>query len=363
MAEMRRAVAASEANGRQEQNGQRAIRQVSAPLQPPPGSDMGGRLVLGQGSRLAALNPFVALMHDDVPPWVMFPMHQHRGVEIVTYGLGGALHHEDSLGNAGTVVACGVERNLFGRGFSHSEAPVGGEHYLGLQLFILLSPSDQQLEPSFQLLAPADVPEVVEDGSHVRVIAGDYTGRRSPLNLRNSTLYLDVQLAPGATTALPVPADFQGFAYVLSGQGHFGTPPVPAAAHQRLLLDAGNTLRVTAADSTDVPLRFVHITGRPIHLSAPERPGPNQQPEDARVRRALGGAAKGCAWLLVRFPLCAGSHCPEVRRLVGRYGRADQERRPAHRHRARFRHQGGGRRLRHGRYDGRADCAGQKDHC
>src|SRR4029079_17549559 len=117
----------------------RAIQSVSPPLKPMPGSDMGSRLVLGQGSGVDALNPFIALMHDDVPHWVMFPMHQHRGVEIITYGVGGALHHEDSLGNAGPVVAGGVERNLFGRGFLHSEAPVGDEHYLGFQLFILLS--------------------------------------------------------------------------------------------------------------------------------------------------------------------------------------------------------------------------------
>lgn len=226
---------------------------------------MGTRIVIGQGSGLDALDPFLALAHDDVPPWVMFPMHNHRGVEIVTYALGGALHHEDSLGNTGTVVAGGVERNLFGRGFSHSEAPVGEEHYLGLQLFILLSPAEQQLEPSFQLLAPHDVPEVAGDGRRIRVIAGEYGGRRSPVALRNPTLYLDVHLTPGATASLPVPADYQGFAYVLSGHGQFGTPSVPAAAHQRLVLDAGTSLRVTADETDPAPSRFVVIAGRPIY--------------------------------------------------------------------------------------------------
>jgi hypothetical protein len=225
---------------------------------------MGGRLVLGQSSGLDALDPFLALMHDDVPPWVMFPMHQHRGVEIVTYALEGGLHHEDSLGNAGTVVAGGVERNLFGRGFSHSEAPVGQEHYRGLQLFILLSPSDQQREPSFQLLAPEDVPEIAENGNHIRVIAGEYGGQRSLLELRNPTLYLDVELAPGGSVVLPVPPDYAGLAYVLSGQGRFGTPEVPAAANQRLVLGAGTALRVAAEGASSVPLRFVTITGKPL---------------------------------------------------------------------------------------------------
>ena len=243
---------------------ERPIRSVSAPLRSPPGSDIGSRLVIGPGSGLDALDPFLALMHDDVPPWVMFPMHQHRGVEIVTYALGGALHHEDSLGNAGTVVAGGVERNLFGRGYSHAEAPAGGEHYLGLQLFILLAPAERQLEPSFQLLAPQDVPEAAVEGGRVRVIAGEYGGRRSPVALRNPTVYLDVQLAPGASALLPVPPDYAGLAYVLSGEGDFGTPATPAAANQRLVLDAGETLRVTAGGSAAAPLRFVVIAGRPI---------------------------------------------------------------------------------------------------
>src|ERR671916_2612750 len=97
----------------------RTIRSVSPPLRPMPGSGMDGRLVLGQGSGLDALDPFIALMNDDVPPWVRFPMHEHRGVEIVTYGLGGALYHEDSLGNTGTVEAGGGGGHLFGRGYAH----------------------------------------------------------------------------------------------------------------------------------------------------------------------------------------------------------------------------------------------------
>ena len=242
---------------------ERAIRAVSPPLQPMAGSDMDGRLVVGQGSGLAALDPFVALMHDDVPPWVHFPMHQHRSVEIVTYGIAGGLYHEDSLGNSGTVVAGGAERNLFGRGYFHSEAPVGGEHYVGFQLFILLKPEEQQLEPTFQLLQPADIPEARQDGVVVRVVAGEFGGMRSPMVLRNPTLYLDVLLDPGRALAIPVPEAFHGLAYVVSGTGTFGTPAQTAGAHQRLVLGPGRDLAVRA-DAT-APLRFILVTGRPIY--------------------------------------------------------------------------------------------------
>lgn len=241
---------------------QRAVTSISPPIQPMPGGEMGSRLVLGQGSGLNALDPFIAMMHDDVPPHVMFPMHPHRGVEIITYGVGGALYHEDSLGNKGTVVAGGVERNLFGRGYYHSEQPVGGEPYLGFQLFILLSREDQQLEPTFQLLAPADVPEVRENGAHVRVIAGSYAGTRSPLTLRNPTLYLDARLDPSAALSVPVPEDYTALVYVLEGEGEFGAIASPASSNQRLVLGAGQALPVTAGAAG---LRFILVSGRPLH--------------------------------------------------------------------------------------------------
>ena len=239
---------------------ERGIASVSPPLRPM-GGGMEGRLVIGQGSGLDALNPFPALMHDGVPPHVMFPPHPHRGVEIVSYCLSGALYHEDSTGNRGTLVAGGVERNLFGRGYEHSERPLGDEYYRGFQLFIALSPEDRQMEPSWQVLAPDEVPEVNLDGAKVRVIAGEFGRTRSPLVLRNPTLYLDVQVAPGAGVAIPVPPEFAGIAYVLSGRGRFGTPAVEAGPHQRLVLGEGRDLRLTAVDES---LRFVLIGGRPI---------------------------------------------------------------------------------------------------
>jgi quercetin 2,3-dioxygenase len=242
----------------------RAILDVSPPLRPMPGGDMGSRLVLGQGSGLDSLNPFIALMHDDVPPHVHFPMHPHRGVEIVTYAVGGALYHEDSLGNKGTVVAGGVERNLFGRGFTHSEAPVGGEHYLGFQLFIALRPEERQADPTWQLLEPGEVPEVRGDGSLVRVVAGEYGGQRSPVTLRNPTFYADVRIDPGARLTLPVPLGFTGLVYLLSGQGEIGSPAVTAGANQRLVLGAGSELSVAALEASSEPLRFVLISGQPL---------------------------------------------------------------------------------------------------
>src|SRR5512147_1293693 len=48
-----------------------------------------------------------------------FPWHPHRGIETVTYMLEGSVDHEDSVGNAGTVCAGGVQWMTAGSGIVH----------------------------------------------------------------------------------------------------------------------------------------------------------------------------------------------------------------------------------------------------
>lgn len=242
----------------------RAALDPSPPLRPMAGTGMDGRLVIGQGSGLAQANPFIALMHDDVPAHVMFPTHPHRWVEVVTYGIAGGLYHEDTLGNRGTVVAGGAERNLFGRGFAHSEQPIGGVPYRGFQLFIGLTEADRNADPTWQLLDPDDIPEVHAPGTCIRVVAGTVDGATSPMALRNPTQYLDVRVDPGHEAVVPIPTGFAGIAYAVEGHGTIGTPPLAIAQHQRVTLGDGDTLRFACDASATESFRAVVITGQPI---------------------------------------------------------------------------------------------------
>jgi redox-sensitive bicupin YhaK (pirin superfamily) len=117
------------------------------------------------------------------------------------------------------------------------------------------------LEPEFQLLRPAEIPEATVGDARVRVIAGTLAGHTSPLALHNPTLYLDVTVPATGRAALPVPAEYAGFLYVLEGRGRFGSPPVEAGAYQRLVLGPGGTVR---AEAEGERLRFVLLAGRPI---------------------------------------------------------------------------------------------------
>jgi redox-sensitive bicupin YhaK (pirin superfamily) len=55
------------------------------------------------GTELKTLDPFLLFDHAFTEIGAGFPDHPHRGFETVSYGLSGIVHHEDFMGNKGTI--------------------------------------------------------------------------------------------------------------------------------------------------------------------------------------------------------------------------------------------------------------------
>ena len=205
-----------------------------------------------------------------------FPWHPHRGIETITYVLAGSVEHGDSLGNRGSLGAGDVQWMTAGSGIMHQEMPQGDTQgrMHGFQLWANLPASLKMTRPRYQDIAATDIPEIVDDdGTTVRVVCGEFWGKRGPVEgVAADPRYLDVFVPPGKKKQLAVERSRHAFAYVFSGSGTFRDASDPRPVKNELvpsdvgnrsliLFDAGDEITVQAGDQG---IRFLLISGKPI---------------------------------------------------------------------------------------------------
>src|SRR5580704_414369 len=213
-----------------------------------------------------------------------FPWHPHRGIETITYVLAGSVEHGDSLGNHGNLEAGDVQWMTAGRGILHQEMPQGDAkgRMHGFQLWANLPSSLKMTAPRYQDVKAAEIPEVVEDdGTRIRVVCGEFFGKRGPVEgVAADPRYLDISVPPGVRKTLPVELERHAFAYVFEGSGVFRSASQPVGVltektngtnetlareqtgnRSLVLFDSGNEVTVQASDQG---IRFLLVSGKPI---------------------------------------------------------------------------------------------------
>ncbi|MDH3197980.1 MAG: pirin family protein [Candidatus Krumholzibacteria bacterium] len=212
-----------------------------------------------------------------------FPWHPHRGIETITYVLAGAVDHGDSLGNRGTLGAGDVQWMTAGSGILHQEMPHGDARgrMHGFQLWANLPAAVKMTAPRYQDVPAREIPEVIDDdGTRVRIVVGDFRGKRGPVDgIAADPCYLDVWVPAGQRKTLPVETTRHAFAYVFEGSGTFrdasqprpvktdrvgsaGEPVLEETGNRSLVLfDTGDEVTVQAGDAG---IRFLLVSGRPL---------------------------------------------------------------------------------------------------
>jgi quercetin 2,3-dioxygenase len=182
-------------------------------------------------------DPFLLLddFRNDVPEDYLagFPWHPHRGIETITYVLAGTVQHGDSIGHSGVIGAGDVQWMTAGSGIIHQEMPKGDQagRMHGFQLWGNLPASLKMTAPRYQEVKAGEVPEITDDdGTHVRVICGNFGGKTGPVDgVAADPVYLDVSVSPGKRKTLPVETTRHAFAYVFAGSGKFCNASGPLA--------------------------------------------------------------------------------------------------------------------------------------
>jgi redox-sensitive bicupin YhaK (pirin superfamily) len=148
--------------------------------------------------------------------------HPHIGLATVTYLFDGEIQHRDSLGTFAAIRPGAVNWMTAGRGIAHSERTGlerrgGGEKLHGLQCWVALPMSDEEMAPGFAHHDSGELPETGGEGKTVRLIAGQMFGLRSPVKTQWDTIFADVYLDAGAS--VPLDADYEERSiYVIDGE-------------------------------------------------------------------------------------------------------------------------------------------------
>jgi len=267
-----------------------SIRPVKSIIQSKPTIEGAGvrlRRAFGFGET-TDFDPFLLLddfRNDDPEDYrAGFPWHPHRGIETITYVLAGSVEHRDSLGNAGALGAGDVQWMTAGSGILHQEMPKGDHRgrMHGFQLWANLPSSLKMTAPRYQDVKAGEIPEIVDDdGTRVRVVCGDFWGKRGPIEgVAADPRYLDISVPPGLRKTLKVETERHAFAYVFEGSGSFASASQPFGVltekqvdgtetlvrertgnRSLVLFDSGDEVTVQAGEEG---IRFLLVSGKPL---------------------------------------------------------------------------------------------------
>jgi quercetin 2,3-dioxygenase len=230
-------------------------------------------------------DPFLILAED----WFQkgtFDLHPHRGIETVTYVIEGRLEHFDNKAGKGELLPGDVQWMTAGSGVIHSEDPVEGETVHSLQLWVNLSSDKKMTVPRYQNMKSKDMPVYEKEGALIRVFSGTSNGIQSLTQNHTAVTFVEMNVEAGAEIRQELPGDYNGFMYVLEGQGTFGSNHTEGRAGQALFLEKADTLEETYVTvRATQQMKVLLYAGQPIKEPVVAR-GPFVMNTEEEVRQA-----------------------------------------------------------------------------
>lgn len=147
--------------------------------------------------------------------------HPHINLSTVTFLMAGAILHRDSLGNRQRIEPGAVNLMTAGRGITHSERSppderASGPHLSGIQTWLAMPRSKEEMPPDFEHTPAADLPVVDVDKTELRLIMGEGWGEASPVTCHSPTIYASIVIPPGGSLRIDHEADERAL-YLLDG--------------------------------------------------------------------------------------------------------------------------------------------------
>ncbi len=188
--------------------------------------------------------------------------HPHIGLATVSYLLSGAITHRDSLGMHQPIVPGDVNWMTAGRGITHSErfedeAAFSEPGVELMQSWVALPVEDEEIEPAFEHVPVARLPEETRDGVWLRVIAGKAFGMESPVKIRSPLFQVHLRFDGGSRISVPADYSERGI-YVIRGSLSLDGQTIEAG--KAVVLPAGQAVDCLA----DAPAEAMAFGGEPL---------------------------------------------------------------------------------------------------
>ncbi|HEY4613763.1 MAG TPA: pirin family protein [Bacteroidota bacterium] len=219
------------------------------------------------------------------------PEHPHRGFIAITYLLDGYIEHKDSIGNSVLIGPGDLDWMVTGAGLVHSELfdanfkQRGGIMH-GFQIWLNLPRAHKLTAPSLSPVTAQDIPVVrTREGAAVKILAGEFEGKRSSVKTFSPVLLYHVQLPPGSNVDIPIPASFNAFAYGMAGSATIGTEQQTLSLGELALFrNDGDAVSVRAPqnESADILL----VGGEPLNEPVATY-GPFVMNTDGEIRQTI----------------------------------------------------------------------------
>ncbi len=214
--------------------------------------------------------------------------HPHRGFETVTIVYDGEVEHKDSSGGGGKIGPGDVQWMTAARGIIHEEyhgrdyAKKGGPFEM-IQLWVNLPKKDKMSPPSYQNILDGQIPriELARSAGIVRVIAGEYGGKKGPARTFSPIHLWDVRVKAGETVRFDVTEGYTTALFVLKGKLVLATGETVEEADLALLEREGTEVVFTATEDTTL----LFLNGKPLNEPVVGY-GPFVMNTEAEIRQA-----------------------------------------------------------------------------
>lgn len=221
---------------------------------------------------IRSVGPFVFFDHfgpSQLPPMRGLDVrpHPHIHLATVTYLFAGEILHRDSLGSVQSIRPGAINWMTAGRGIVHSERTPpelrrDGVEMHGVQLWLALPLTHEDVEPSFVHHPAASIPEIrsapeIHGDVRLRVLAGTAFGHTSPVAILSPLFYVEALLGAGAKLILPADYAERGV-YVVSGEVRCGANTL--VPHHLAILRSDVAAEIVSVS----PARVMLLGGAPL---------------------------------------------------------------------------------------------------